>query len=293
MEFTEEKLIAGLTVAGFSPVRQQFVLANWKAILPLVKKYIEAFMPDWPNWPQVAQSPILTQIPAELSRKDFSLLFIVTYAFMTEMSKEVYLSKGYPEELWRDAMPDITWHLHDMPDGTLWIDNAPKYFNWQLSILLAANVTLGRLQFYPGESPCDFPEQGIKKDDNVVGFHIPANGPLDTDKCIASFKRAQEFFAKYKPNWSFKAFYCRSWFLNPIYKKYLPETSNIVKFQKLGASYDAPDSDSLDTIARVFTFNSVDFNDPKPPTALQKLIQKLIKEGEPVRAGTIIIPKFA
>lgn len=287
MEYAIEKLQEGMAVAALSEQRQLYLETRCKAYLPQIKEYCQRITTDWPAYPQKTESLLL---PEALSEAKQCVILAASYCFLTHAAKNLYLAKGYSEDLWREAMPDINWHTHDYEDGSFWMDTL-KGFGWHYSILTAVNITLGRLQFYPRECPLDYPQAGLKKGDVVLGFHIPANGPLDIDACIASFKRAQAFFDKFKPDCQFKAFFCVSWFLNPIYKKYLPPSSNIVRFQNLGISVDFP-NDSKDAIRRVFMFGKENVNTPNPRTTLQRILQKIITNGESIASGAIVIPRI-
>lgn len=287
MEFTLEKLKAGLALTKISANGQAFVLSNYVRLLPQIKSFVSAAMTDWPRPPKNPEA--LADHP-EMDKVARSVLKAAAYCFMMPASRRLYLERGYSEVLWLEAMPDISWHAHDQEDSTLWLDTPS--FGWHFSILNASNITLGRLQFYRRTCPFDFPEYGVAKDDNVAGFHIPANGPLDIDACRESFRRAQEFFAKYHPDWSFKGFFSQSWFLSPVYRDYLPPTANILRFQELGKAINYP-NDSKDAINRVFTFRGVSFDNPNPPTRLQRAIHAILRDGKSIANGAIFIPKQA
>ncbi len=287
IDYTVEKLKAALKIAKISPQGQAFVLANWERLLPQIKTYVAAIMADWPAFPKIWES---LNLPTGLDEGERSVFMVAAYCFMMDASRQRYLERGYTKEMWLEAMPDISWHAHDKEDSTLWLDTCNNEFNWHFSILNAHNITLGRLQFYQRTCPFDFPEYGVAKDDNVAGFHIPANGPLDIEACKASFRRAQDFFAKYHPDWVFKGFFCQSWFLNPIYKNYLPPTANILRFQDLGKAINYPNN-SKDAIRRVFAFRGVSIDNPNPPTKMQRAIQAIIKDGNSIANGAIFIPK--
>ncbi|MBR6371865.1 MAG: hypothetical protein IKS20_01665, partial [Victivallales bacterium] len=184
MDYTLEKLKHGLNVAKISANGQAFVLANWERLLPQIKNYVAAIMSDWPAFPKIWES---LNLPPDLDEGERSVFMVAAYCFMMEASRQRYLELGYTEEMWLEAMPDISWHAHDKDDATFWLDTCNNEYNWHFSILNAHNITLGRLQFFQRTCPFDFPEYGVAKDDNVAGFHIPANGPLDTEACKASF----------------------------------------------------------------------------------------------------------
>jgi hypothetical protein len=62
--------------------------------------------------------------------------------------------------------------------------------------------------------------------------HIPGDGPLDVDCCRESFEQAVEFFPEYFPERPFQSFVCTSWLLDGQLPSLLPQSSNIVQFQR-------------------------------------------------------------
>ncbi|GHH32886.1 acyltransferase domain-containing protein [Lentzea cavernae] len=108
---------------------------------------------------------------------------------------------------------------------------------------------LGRLQFdratltvdeYRAES-----EGGPKDGTPVLEVHIPGDGPMTPEACDESFRRARPFFQTHFPDELHEYGTCRSWLLDPQLADFLPETSNIVRFQRRWTSFGpAPDCDS-------------------------------------------------
>lgn len=74
--------------------------------------------------------------------------------------------------------------------------------------------------------------KSVSPGENTLSVHIAAGAPMDAHACIESFQQAKIFFEKYFPNKPFKLFTCDSWLLDPQLKTFLPESSNIVQFQK-------------------------------------------------------------
>lgn len=96
---------------------------------------------------------------------------------------------------------------------------------------------MGRLQFNRGR--VTFDEDGIeqsgapfRKGDTALGVHIPESGPMTPQACDESFRRAKEFYDRYFPEERYRYAVCTSWLLDPQLAEYLPEDSNIVRFQR-------------------------------------------------------------
>ncbi len=91
---------------------------------------------------------------------------------------------------------------------------------------------LGRLWFdraRPQSDPSDNPV--VVPGQSGLNTHIPRDGPLDPDSCDESFTRAREFFPSRFPE-QIAAFSCHSWLMDDQLVSVLPESSNIIRFQR-------------------------------------------------------------
>ncbi|OAR26421.1 acyltransferase [Streptomyces sp. ERV7] len=69
--------------------------------------------------------------------------------------------------------------------------------------------------------------------DPCLSIHIPDfRGPLTPQACDASLALARDFFALHYPGETYRVAVCHSWLLDAQLAKYLPEESNIVRFQR-------------------------------------------------------------
>ncbi|WP_020577019.1 acyltransferase domain-containing protein [Actinopolymorpha alba] len=96
---------------------------------------------------------------------------------------------------------------------------------------------MGRLQFNRGKIHYD--EQMIeatgapfRPGDTALGVHIPESGPMTQEACEESFRRAKDFYDRYFPEENYRYALCTSWLLDPQLADYLPEDSNIIRFQR-------------------------------------------------------------
>ena len=172
---------------------------------------------------------------------------------------------------------------------TVWtlcsLNAEPKIIYWP--ILAADVIQLGRLQFQKINSPYDFPGLGIQEGELLMNIHIPALGPLDIEACRESLRRAEELFVPMFGE--FKAFFCHSWLLNPVYRRYLPPTSNIIRFQNLGTVIPFHNSLDRDAPYRVFLNYHEDPFTSKPRSAMQRAVQQMILRGESLSAACMLI----
>ena len=226
-------------------------------------------------------------MPQGLSEEELSLTATCAYCLLAEPSLLYFQQKGYSKEHWLEIMPDLNGHAYDGADGSYWLDTVPRAFSWHCSILAADVIQLGRLQFQKINSPFDFPGLGIQEGDLLMNMHIPALGPLDIDACRESLRKAEELFV---PKFgAFKAFYCHSWLLNPVYRRYLSPTSNIIRFQELGIVIPHNNSLDRDALDRVFRNYHEDPFTATPRSALQRALQQMVLRGESLSAAWMLI----
>jgi hypothetical protein len=81
-------------------------------------------------------------------------------------------------------------------------------------------------------------EPALERGDPVLGVHIPAggdapgSGPMTPEACEQSFAAARDYVSRHFPEHGARAFTCSSWLLDPQLCRYLPESTNIVRFQR-------------------------------------------------------------
>ncbi|MEV8373591.1 acyltransferase domain-containing protein [Kribbella sp. NPDC056861] len=67
---------------------------------------------------------------------------------------------------------------------------------------------------------------------HVLMVHVPPIGPLDPVRSEESIAEAARSFGIWYPEEPVSAFVCRSWLLDPQLAEYLPDDSNILRFQR-------------------------------------------------------------
>ena len=181
---------------------------------------------------------------------------LLSVLFMCEELSERYAKAGISEEILMHTLSDIGIWLDTWSEikGQMYLGE----LNWLKRHLDMRIFRLGRLQFAFEECEYDAPQFGLKKGDPVIAVHIPADGPMCADACNASFALAKEFFARYFPEYHYKAFTCHSWLLDPELKNLLGEDSNIIQFQN---RFENVENDPSDAILRyVFKWNTTGRN---------------------------------
>jgi hypothetical protein len=125
----------------------------------------------------------------------------------------------------------------------------------------------------------------LEEGDPVLAIHIPATGGLTPEAVSESLNRAIGFFKKYCPQETFKAFYCGTWFIDSQFRYILPESSNIVQFQKRFYLYPILTND-LPMFDWVFSGKPDDLSVLPRKTQLHKAILSHYEQGGRMRLGT-------
>jgi len=120
--------------------------------------------------------------------------------------------------------------------------------------------------------------------DPVLAVHIPAGSPMDFGTCGKSIAKALEFFPRYFPERLFVAFMCHSWILDAQFEELLPESSNLVRFQKEVYLFPVKSS-SAGVIKTVFGRKVTDISSAPRHTTMQRAFAKHIEGGGQFRGG--------
>ncbi len=125
-------------------------------------------------------------------------------------------------------------------------------------------------------------EQVLAPGQLALGMHIPAGTPLGHEECGQSLRHAMEFFPRHFPDKPIHAFCCYSWLLDAELQELLPETSNLVRFQKefyLVPHYATPEG----LIKSVFGQSPIDPATAPRRTSLQRAIVDRLISDRPLR----------
>ncbi|MGW3292283.1 acyltransferase domain-containing protein [Streptomyces sp. NPDC001002] len=200
-------------------------------------------------------------------------------------TRAYHRARGVPDEVSRRTLADLGRNMvvHRRRYGKLGVQ-AP----WWLTHHFRGELyQLGRLQFERarlGERTArSVTAAGLDATAGTacLNLHIPDFfGPLSPAACDRSLTLAREFFARHYPEEKFRAGLCHSWLLDPQLRDYLPEYSNIVRFQERFrlARADAEPSDS----------EPVQFVFGDPELAVENLPRRTAVEravGDHLRAG--------
>lgn len=187
----------------------------------------ELGLPDWPA------------LPPELGAPG---RFLPVHAFLAAEPavRAWHGAHGVPPEATAETLGSLgrALAIHRRRQGV------PGVFelNWMRLPFRACLFELGRLQYTPyrlaaggrwwSEQEAARLGPGFRPGDATVGLHIPASGPLLAEACDASLVRARALFGAPGPFGPCRIATCGSWLLDEQLSGLLPETSNILRFQR-------------------------------------------------------------
>ena len=243
----------------------------------------------------------------------FYLLCIIANFQRTE---QLYRTLGWPEDSLREILSDLRcWEpvmLRDRGHYGL----SPRLFSWAQDCLTGGVKQFGRLQcndihlFALKQSLYRQPDGSLKMlpafekgnpanpdltyGDKTINLHIPASGALKASDCMESIRRMCGFCDKFHPDYDYKAIVCYSWLLDPQFAEILPESSNIVQFQKLGHNlpYSVCDQ-TREVIWRIWGVPGLSLPVEKLPcrNTLERGVAEFLKQGRRFGEGVLVIFK--
>lgn len=186
------------------------------------------------------------------------------------------------EDLFWDTFADLKYKALECKDiynvwGTFVAFWYPIFYSKDI-------VKLGRLEFetktYQGQPVTTKNGTVINPGDRVRSIHIPSSGePFDQAARLDSYKKAYEYF-KDELNGGPLVCVCHSWLLYPEYGKILPETSNIVSFQKDFELVSADQGEEFDDAWRLFGRDyQKPLEDLPERTSMQRAFKKHLLSG--------------
>lgn len=163
---------------------------------------------------------------AEAIGEPFRLVYMAFCLYCVDRMYDIYMSKGLSDKIYLDSLIDLrVWALTCMRNYGEW---GMQEFDWLKHALRGKVVRMGRLQFEPtvyeyGPDCYDKHGVNVNKEEEVIGVHIPEDGPFTPEQTLDSLKQA---YAYYKNPF----FVCESWLLYPPQYDFLKPESNIIKF---------------------------------------------------------------
>jgi hypothetical protein len=208
-------------------------------------------------------------------------VFVATLPYTRAYHRE----RGIPADVSRRTLADLGRNMaaHRRRYGRAGVQ-APR---WLVRHFRGELYQLGRLQFERARlgqrSGAGLAAAGLDlgPDSPCLNLHIPDfHGPLSPAAVDRSLALAREFFPLHFPQERYRALTCHSWLLDPQLGTYLPEDSNIVRFQSR-FRVARQDGEPADTEPVRFVFGDPDLAVESLPrrTAVERAV------GDHLRAG--------
>lgn len=121
-------------------------------------------------------------------------------------------------------------------------------------------------------------EQILKKDDWMLGFHIPSGKGYVPERVRSSMLLAWDFFKKYYPEIPFKGFWSASWLYDGRLSLLLPGDSNIVRVQRQLFCYSGGWNGEMLYLELYGDCNTALADVPKK-TSLQNKVARYLEDG--------------
>ncbi len=128
--------------------------------------------------------------------------------------------------------------------------------------------------------------------DLTLSVHIPNSmGPMSPSACDVAFERARTFFARHFPDEPYRTAICHSWLLDEQLGEYLPESSNIICFQRRFTLAYTPEAADASVLQFVFervpmAGDEIALDDLPQTTNLERVMVQHLRAGRHWHGGS-------
>jgi hypothetical protein len=215
---------------------------------------------EWSMWPALHDAP------------DRATQLVHVWAFLATLPaiRAFHRSRQIPDDVSWATLGDLGQNMFE--NHLLHHDTGLDVPWWITIHFRGVLYQLGRLQFE---------RRKTGRGDQALGLHIPETGAMTPEACDASIAWAHEFFPVHFPEETPMFGTCNSWLLDPQLADYLPEDSNIIRFQRRFTIRPEKIVADNENICRfVFHDRHPDLDAVPQDTTLQRAIVKHIKAGK-------------
>lgn len=200
-------------------------------------------------------------LPASLGAPGRHLYVWLFLAVLPDV-RRFHLERGIPDDISWDTLTVLGRAMDEVRTLT-GLSGLSSVGQWGVPIRFrGADYQLGRLSFNRGE----FSVLG-RTNSHVLNVHIPPLGRLDASACDDSFAQARAFFLRHFPEEPVAFFICHSWLMDDQLAAYLPESSNLMRFQRRFRLLPEQEPEVSDADILAFVF-SRDHDGPEVPLSL-------------------------
>ncbi|MFC7327033.1 acyltransferase domain-containing protein [Marinactinospora rubrisoli] len=247
---------------------------------------------DWREWPSL--------MDAADARVRCAPVF--AFAAATPLLRAAHARDGVPAEVTAATLADVGRHVAKTRvmfgrsglEVAAWVAlhyRGGLYELGRLQYERAVLRTQGAVRWYEPEEAQRFgPELAPGRP--VLRLHIPQTGPLTPEAVDASLARARGFFAD-RFGVDYPVATCTSWLLDPQLAGHLPETANILRFQRRFTLLDGGSDGDSDVFRFVFQRPEVAPDAVVGSSRLERAILGHLRAGGHwrVRTGWLRLPR--
>ena len=121
-------------------------------------------------------------------------------------------------------------------------------------------------------------KQILKRDDWMLGFHIPSGEGYEPKRVRSSMLLAWDFYKKYYPEIEFKGFWSASWLYDGRLSLLLPEDSRIVRVQRQLFNYSGGWNGEM-LYLELYGDTGIPLSKVPQNSSLQRKVAKYLQEG--------------
>lgn len=217
-------------------------------------------------------------------------LFAYVYVAILPHTRALHRRRGIADDITRATMADVGRHfqIYRQQTGRHGLSNP----DWMMVHARGLLYQIGRLQFErahlgnrtsQGIAASGFPCQ---RGEPVIAVHIPGlMGPMSPGACDAAFAAARPFLHRHYPEETPRLAVCNSWLLDAQLGAYLPEDSNIIRFQRRFQLAYTPAVNNRPTLEFVFRTPDRPLDELPQRTTLERAIVRHIRDGRHWHGG--------
>lgn len=248
------------------------------ACLAVLEKWVEEYRHNIHMDYRLANREV--EAAAERAGKNAYQALLLLYLCLGRLLPEHYRRAGLPMEVCEDSLEDLKWKARECHKvygvwGSFVAHWFPGFFD-------LTRFAIGRMQYELVPFPEKYVQAGGKQPEGAqwaINTHIPSSGRLNHEECVASYKKAASFWKEYFQIET-PVFCCDSWLLFPEHEKFLPQQSNILRFQRDYRIYDSHTDEKGGDLWRIFDME-YDGRPEKLPedTGLRRAYKKWLMDG--------------
>ena len=180
---------------------------------------------------------------------------------------ENYQKMNISEKIFADTMKCYSRFIDECQEKNGWMFCDRAWWTYrQLSMQI----------FRIGDLEYQFLKHG---DEDAMAVHIPSDAIFTREAVDESLRLAGEFFATYYPDYKYTKYTCDSWLLSQELKKFLPEDSKILDFQRRFEILEEH-KDKMEFIEWLFQrLEDTDYSELPEKTSLQRKVKESLLQG--------------